>query len=124
MFSLSSSHRYYLYYLPTDMRKSFDGLSGIVETALGKQVEGRGVYIFINRRRDKIKLLHWENGGLVLYYKRLETGTFSYPEQLTEPSNHRLISWPELVVMIEGMTLSKQRKNKVRYPLKTWIKTE
>ena len=70
MFSLTSSHRYYLYRKPVDMRKSFDGLCGIVSNQMNCDATSGEVYIFINRLRDKIKLLHWESGGFVLYYKR------------------------------------------------------
>jgi len=61
---------------PTDMRKGFDGLSGLIINKLGKNPIDGSVYIFINRRRDRMKLLVWQSNGFVLYYKRLESGTF------------------------------------------------
>ena len=61
------------------MRKGFDGLCGLVHSELGRRSEGGEVFIFVNRQRDKMKLLHWEQGGFVLYYKRLERGTFEVP---------------------------------------------
>ena len=75
MFSLNDSMRFYLFAKPTDMRKNFDGLSGIILSDMKKIPEDGSVYIFINQNRNKIKLLHWESGGFVLYYKRLEKGT-------------------------------------------------
>ena len=75
MFSLHSA-RYFLYSQPTDMRKSFDGLSGLVTSSLGQDLMSGDVYIFINKPRNRIKLLRWEPGGFVLFYKRLEKGTF------------------------------------------------
>ncbi|MFB6307101.1 MAG: IS66 family insertion sequence element accessory protein TnpB, partial [Flavobacteriales bacterium] len=80
MFSLTSTDRYYLYRDPTDMRKSFDGLCGFVQNHLKEDPTGGAVYIFINKPRDKVKLLHWEHGGFVLYYKRLERGTIEFPD--------------------------------------------
>ena len=74
MFSLTSSFRYYLYRGVTDMRKSFNGLSGIVQSKLHRNLVSGEVFIFINRRRDRVKLLRWETGGFILYYKRLESG--------------------------------------------------
>ena len=75
MFSLNDSMRYLLYNRPTDMRKSFHTLSGIITDAMGQDPSNGNVYIFINRARDRIKLLHWEPGGMVLYSKLLEAGT-------------------------------------------------
>ena len=65
MFSLTSSHRYYMFSEPTDMRKSFDGLCGLVNSQLQLDPSNGGVFVFINKRRDRIKLLHWEQGGFV-----------------------------------------------------------
>ena len=78
MFSLGSSHRFYLYDGHFDMRKSFDGLFGLVITVMGRQPTSGEVFVFLNRNRTHIKLLHWEHGGFVLYYKRLERGTFLF----------------------------------------------
>lgn len=64
MFSLSESHRFYLYAHPTDMRKSFDSLCGLVANELGDRPDNGSVYIFINKLRDKCKLLHWQSGAL------------------------------------------------------------
>lgn len=103
MFSLGSSHRYLLYRKSCDMRKSFDGLSGIVCQELNRDPISGEVFIFLNKRRTHLKMLHWESGGFVLYYKRLEKGTFSPPD-----SDHKVeISWPELVLMIEGIRMQK-----------------
>lgn len=104
MFSLSSSHNFYLYTSPCDMRKSFDGLSGLVRNELGKDPARGDVFIFLNKPRNSIKLLHWESGGFVLYYKRLEKGTFTPPKS---EGKNTAISWPELVLMIEGIQVKK-----------------
>lgn len=101
MFSLSGSHRYLLYNRPTDMRKSFNGLCGLVTYKLGRSPQNGEVFVFINKRRDKIKLLHWEAGGFVLYYKRLEQGTFLPPAGATGQSYD--MSWWELTLMISGI---------------------
>jgi len=61
------------------MRKGFDGLSGLVHSELGRRPVSGEVFIFVNHQRDKIKMLHWEQGGFVLYYKRLERGTLELP---------------------------------------------
>src|SRR5690606_21880312 len=98
MFSLGSSHRYYLYNGHCDMRKSFDGLCGLVSSGLGRGATGGDVFVFLNRRRTHMKLLHWEHGGFVLYYKRLEGGTFPLPK---DSSSSGEIDWSELVSITE-----------------------
>lgn len=108
MFALTSSFRYYLYRNPCDMRKSFDGLCGLVRTELGAQPTSGDVYLFLNKRRTHIKMLRWEPGGFVLYYKRLESGTFTPP---IREGNHR-IGWHELVAMIEGIQVQKMTRTK------------
>lgn len=104
MLSLGSVHQYHLYNGHCDMRKSFDGLCGIVSNELGRDPGNGEVFIFLNRRRTHMKLLHWEFGGFVLYYKRLEKGTF-IPPRIQGKSGS--IRWPELVLMIEGIQVKK-----------------
>jgi transposase len=111
MFSLASSFNYYLYCSPTDMRKGFDGLCGLVHGELGRRPANGEVYVFINRQRDKIKLLHWEQGGFVLYYKRLESGTFELPKMNVASKTYR-ISWSFLMLMIEGITVEKSKQRR------------
>lgn len=91
------------------MRKSFDGLSGLVATELGRDPAGGDVFVFLNRSRTFMKLLHWERGGYVLYYKRLEKGTFTVPH-----IESTRVKWPELVLMIEGIEVKKSIQ-KARY---------
>lgn len=95
------------------MRKGFDGLSGLVSNELARQPTGGDVFIFINRSRTHIKLLHWEAGGFVLYHKRLEQGTFSLPKIAGTATDLR---WPELVLMVEGIEVKKSRQKR-RYML-------
>lgn len=64
MLSLTQQHRYHLYGKVTDMRKGFDGLSGLVYQHLHRDPCDGDVYVFVNRRRDKMKMLVWEEGGL------------------------------------------------------------
>lgn len=111
MFSLSSSLSYYLYSQATDIRKSFDGLSNLVQTGLNRNALSGEVFIFINRRRDRMKLLRWEQGGFILYYKRLESGTFELPKK-DFTGNTCPVYWPELVMMIEGISLEHIRRRK------------
>ena len=93
------------------MRKSFNGLCAIVRNEMLGQLMGGDVFIFINRRRDRIKLLCWDRTGFVIWYKRLEEGTFELPRdgsgELTEA---------QLMLILEGIDLGsvKQRKRYIR----------
>jgi transposase len=116
MFSLNSSLRYYLYRGTTDMRNSFDGLCGIIKSRLGKDPLSGEVFIFINKRHNLLKLLRWEPGGFILYYKRLEKGTIEMPE-LGEDATCCQLSWTSLVMMVEGISLKHIRKRK-RYEMR------
>jgi transposase len=109
MFSLSSSHRYHLYRGVCDMRKSFNGLAGLVRAGLGRDPAGGEVFVFVNRRRTLLKLLHWEPGGYVLYYKRLEEGTFTLPAL---QGDQTVVRWPELVLMVEGIQVHSSRQTR------------
>lgn len=111
MFTLSSSNIFHLYSQPTDMRKSFDSLSGLVRNTLDKDPCNGSVYIFINRTRDKIKLLHWQGISFTLYYKRLEQGTFELPEYDPEVGSITL-SYAQLVMLVDGLSIKNIHKRK------------
>jgi transposase len=108
MWGLGNGLVYQLYRKACDMRKGCDGLSGLVSHELGRDPLSGEVFIFLNRTGNLIKLLRWEAGGFVLYYKRLEEGTFT-PPLLEEGST--LIKWPELVLMLEGITIKEYKQN-------------
>ena len=103
MFNLNDSLKYWLYSKPTDMRKSFHTLSGIVNNEMFRNPSNGDVYIFINKRRNRMKLLHWEPGGMVIYSKMLDKGTFSPPRNQEEDELPSSIAWRELVLIVEGI---------------------
>jgi len=103
MFTLSSTNSFHFYSQPTDMRKSFDGLSGIIQNTLESNPCNGDVFIFINRRRDKIKLLHWQGISFTLYYKRLEEGAFEVPTYDPEAGSV-ILSYTQIVMLVDGLT--------------------
>lgn len=109
MFALSSFQRFFLYGQVVDMRKSFDSLSGIVSQQMGKDVCSGDVYIFLGKDLSKIKLLVWESGGFVLYYKRLEAGTFQLPKADQQSIT---LTYSELCLLIEGVEVEVKRRRK------------
>jgi len=115
MFGLGISHRFELYSQPADLRKGFDGLCGLIRQELASSAVNGTVYIFINRSRNKVKLLQWQNGGFVLYYKRLESGCFDLP--VYDASVQSLgLSYSQLVLLIDGIAITHIDRKK-RYEL-------
>jgi hypothetical protein len=115
MFALTSAHQYYLHSGITDMRKGFDGLCGLVTSQFARDPASGEVFIFINKRRNQLKVLHWEQGGFVMYFKRLERGTF---EQIIFDENQKCyqILWTQLVMLVEGVSM-KNIKKRERYKI-------
>ena len=111
MLHLSSSCTYYLYREATNMRCSFDSLSGLIQNHLGKSPLGGAVFIFFNKRRNQIKLLLWEGDGFSLYHKRLEQGTFELP-LCNDNSNHISLSPEQLLLILKGISLQHIHKRK------------
>jgi len=112
MFTLSSTLKFQLYSTPTDMRKSFDGLCGLIQNYLNQSPTSGDVFIFLNKNRNKVKLLHWSGSGFVLYYKRLEKGTFDIPAYDIEHGSIRL-DYTQLVLLIDGISIANlQRKER------------
>lgn len=101
MLALTGAHRYLLRKAPTDMRKGFDSLCGLVREELGRDPLSGEVFVFVSRGRNRIKLLLYEHGGYVLWYKRLERGTLELPKG----DGAVKLSWGQLVRMLEGIAL-------------------
>ena len=110
MFSITSA-RYFLYRETTDIRKGFDGLSGLVSEQLGQNPMSGDVFIFVNRQRNRIKLLRWEPGGFVIFYKRLEKGTFELPES-PKTDKKLILDYGELAMLITGISMRNANKRK------------
>jgi len=111
MFHLHRSLKYYLYPLPVDMRKSFYTLSGIVNASMGHDVRDGGVYIFINRRQNIMKILHMEYAGPVIYYKKLESGRFKLPAY-DENTPSLSIYWNNLMMMVQSVKIKPDKLKK------------
>jgi len=101
LLSLPASVRIYLFAEPTDMRKGFDGLSALV-VASGLDVFSGHLFAFISRRGDRAKVLTWQRGGFVLWYKRLEKGRFRRPD--IAPGVSRItLEADQLGLLLEGI---------------------
>ena len=113
MLGLPNSSKIYFCSQPVDFRKSFDGLSGLVEAVFEMNVLDGHLFLFINRRGDRIKALWWEPGGLILWYKRLERGTFEMP-RADAGQAHVTIDATQLAMLIGGVPLASARKRRKR----------
>ena len=98
-----------------DFRKGFDGLTGLVTASLGQRITDGSLFLFVNRKRDRIKALWWETGGLTLWYRRLEQGTVELPIAQGDQT-HITIDSVELAMWIAGVPLqsAKTRRKRMR----------
>lgn len=120
MLTLPTSLRVFTHRFATDMRKSFDGLCGIIESQLGQTVESGHLFLFFNRRRDRVKILYFAEDSLVIVYRKLEAGTFETPrgwrevggESSTSSSHGIEMPISDLALILEGIDLSSVRRRK------------
>jgi transposase len=92
---------------PTSLRKSFDGLSNDVRQVLRHDPLSGHVFIFVNRRRNQVKLLVWTRGGFAILHKRLEQGTFKFARQMASDSKCVAIDVHELGMLLEGIDIER-----------------
>lgn len=114
MLSLAAGIRIYVYTPATDMRKGINGLSGIVRSEFQGDPTDGSLYLFVNRRRDRMKILHFDGGGFWLYYRVLETGTF---ERLSahDDSDHLEMDATQLSMLLSGVSLRASQRRRTRY---------
>lgn len=104
MIPFTSGHRYFLYTGIADFRKSYNGLYGIVQTLMQSNPIDGSVYVFFNKRRNQIRLLVYDSGGLVLLSKRLEKGTYELIKSEGESAKIQ-INWLQLNCIMQGIKL-------------------
>jgi transposase len=106
---LTDHHQYFLYSNPTDMTKSIDGLCGIVCNELGRDVNHKDVFIFLNNRGTHIILLLREANGFTLLFRRLHKGRFMMPD-ISEGQGALQMSATDLLSMLSGLHLHRSKK--------------
>jgi transposase len=108
--------RVFLCTSPTDMRKGFDTLAVLVRAGLGYDPLSGHLFLFVGRRRDRLKLLYWDRDGYALWYKRLEKGTFRMPIAKPDAASIELKA-SELAMLLEGIDLrSIKRRARFQHP--------
>jgi transposase len=111
MFGLSAAVHVYIATRPADMRKSFDGLAALVSGSLALDPLSGHLFVFINKRRDRIKILYWDRDGLAVWAKRLERGTFRLP---VAGADRVEMTTAELAALLAGIDLNTARR-RIRY---------
>jgi len=111
MISFSPAIKIYLHREPVDMRKSYDGLFGIVKNELAMDVRNGGLFMFINLRRNRVKLMYWDTDGIAIWQKRLERGSLQHPQPQGN-SKHLEIDASELNLLLSGIELSSVKRRK------------
>lgn len=91
---------------PTDFRKAIDGLVGIVSAQFKLDPFSKSIFLFCNRKKDKLKALIWDDNGFILIYKRLEQGKFQWPQT---PSQARLVTHQEVRWLLEGLSIDQPK---------------
>lgn len=99
--------RVYLHREPVDFRKSINGLAVIVEAAMNLSPFSGALFVFCNKKRDKLKLLYWDKSGFALWYKRLEQEKFKWPRRLSEPVI--ILSEDQLHWLLQGYDITRMQ---------------
>ena len=118
MLSITPTVRLFLAIDPVDMRKSFHGLTSLTESILNQDPVSGHWFVFINRRRDRIKILAWDGTGFWIWYKRLESGTFELPRLVQQDQQGIELTSAQLSLILDGIELSSVRRRK-RYRLES-----
>jgi transposase len=111
MIHLPASVRMYLATSPCDMRRSFDGLHALVNAVLQMDAFAGHLFVFANRRRDRVKILYWDRDGFAMWAKRLEEGTYAMPFSEADEVR-REITAQELGALLSGIDLSEAKRRK------------
>ena len=109
MLTLGLSGRIWVCVQPVDGRKSFDGLSAVVTTQLGRDPLSGDLFVFKNRRGDRLKILAWQGDGFALYLRRLEQGTFAFP---SADAAELSITATELAMILGGVDWQGAKRRK------------
>jgi transposase len=114
MLTLGSTGRIWVCAQAVDGRKSFDGLSAIVTSHLGRDPLSGDLFVFRNRRGDRLKILAWQGDGFALYVRRLERGTFAFPSTAVDVNAAVSVTATELAMILGGVDWTRT-KRRLRY---------
>ena len=105
MFTFPSTVEVYMAVAPTDMRKGFDTLAAATQEVLGQNPLSGHLFVFFNRNRSRVKVLFWDKSGFCLYYKRLEQGTFHFPQYMSADTKVLKVNVADFALILDGIEL-------------------
>jgi transposase len=111
MLAVTSTTRVYLYVNDVDMRRSFDGLMAIVQSEFAKDIRLGDYFMFVNKRRDRVKILWWDRDGLAIFMKRLESGTVQKP-RVDANTKSMVIDHAQLSMLLTGIDVTNIKRRK------------
>jgi transposase len=109
MLSVATGAKIYFATEPVDLRRGHDGLSALVRSRFGMDPLDGHLFVFVGRRRDRVKVLFWDRGGFVLYYKRLAQGRFRMPP-MSDGADRVVLDGTELAMLLGGFDLAASRR--------------
>lgn len=112
MLSVPSSVKIYLYSQAADLRRGYDGLAAIVQSSMNEDPLSGSLFIFVNKRGNRIKLLYWDRDGYAIWMKRLEVGSFEIPKPDDPKSTSVKMTASQLSLILDGIELSSVRRRK------------
>ena len=119
MIALPPQIRVLVYRQPTDMRKSFNGLVALTESEMKQDPLSGSFFVFVNRRRDRVKILYWGQTGFCIWYQQLQKGTYQLPDQKSLDDQDTLeVTRSQLSLILDGIDLSSARQ-RTRFQLET-----
>ena len=111
MLAVNATTRVYLYMRDVDMRRSYDGLMAIVQAEFARDIRLGDYFMFVNKRRDRIKIMWWDRDGLAIFMKRLEAGTVQKPI-ITSDAKSLVIDQAQLAMLLTGIDVSNIKRRK------------
>jgi len=111
MLAVNATTRVYLYMRDVDMRRSYDGLMAIVQAEFARDIRLGDYFMFVNKRRDRIKIMWWDRDGLAIFMKRLEAGTVQKP-LITSDTKSLVIDQAQLAMLLTGIDVSNIKRRK------------
>ncbi len=114
--TLHQAPRLYLYIKSVDMRRSFDGLHAIVQSEFKLNILTGDMFLFLNKRRDRIKILWWDGDGMAIFMKRLEAGTYQLPQVRSDQAS-LVMDRTEVELLLSGIELSSVKRRKRYQPI-------
>lgn len=112
MLSVAPGVKIFLYAQAADLRRGYDGLASLVQEAMGEDPLSGSLFLFLNKRANRLKLFYWDRDGYAIWMKRLQSGSFELPARHSADSPHVKLTAAELSLILEGIELASVRRRR------------